>query len=134
MNIKLHHIGIAVKSISEASAEYSILGFQNETEIVHDKIRNINILFMISDGTRIELIEKADDMLPSPIDNCISPRQHHSIYHSCYIVDNLEASVKKFVARHYIILKEPEIAPALNEKRVVFLFHRNIGTIELLEQ
>ncbi len=41
--------------------------------------------------------------------------------------------MKKFEKLKYVIWEEPSIAPAIKDRRVVFLFNSQIGLIELLE-
>ena len=132
--MELHHFGIAVKSISKSVDIYRVLGYQPESELIYDESRNINILFMKNEVTRIELIEKSDSQLPSPIDTVLDKRSFHCIYHTCYSVQNLEQEISRLRKFNFVLVQEPAKAIALGERQVCFLFHTNIGIIELLEK
>ncbi len=131
--MKVHHLGIAVKSISTASAIYRKMGFLTDSELIEDNDRNINILFMSNNGMRIELIEKADYNLPSPIDRMLDKRTFHNMYHTCYEVEDLNQEIEKLKSERFILVDNPAAAVAFDGRKVCFLYNTNIGMIELLE-
>ena len=57
-----------------------------------------------------------------------------SPYHICYEVENIEASVEELKKSRWFPVKEPEIASAIENRRVVFLYSKNGGMIEFVEQ
>lgn len=81
-------------------------------------------------GGRIELIEpnKGSSMYS------LLRRYKNCPYHVCYSVRRMEDAVKKLESEHFIIIKEPEIAPCIENKRVCFLSGGGIEMIELLEE
>ncbi|MGE5455051.1 MAG: VOC family protein [Methylocystaceae bacterium] len=58
--MKIHHLGINVISLEQATAFYAQLGFYPEAEgPVELKSRGVKVLFLVNDqGTRLELVEK----------------------------------------------------------------------------
>lgn len=131
--MKIHHLGIAVKSISIVSEIYRKMGYLTDSELIEDNVRNINIIFMSNNGMKIELIEKADYSLPSPIDCMLDKRTFHNMYHTCYEVENLNQEIEKLKSEHFIVVDNPASAMAFDGRKVCFLYNTNIGMIELLE-
>lgn len=50
--------------------------------------------------------------------NGISP------YHICYKVDDMELTIKEQRKQKYLIVSNPKIACAINDKKVAFLYKR----------
>ena len=57
-----------------------------------------------------------------------------SPYHICYTVPSLEETVAQMRERRWVVTAPPEPAPALEGRRVAFLYHTHAGLIELLEE
>lgn len=55
-------------------------------------------------------------------------------YHICYECENLEEKIAKLTAGNFILIREPQIAPAIDNKRVAFLYSAAVGQIELVEK
>lgn len=128
--MKIHHIGYLVKSIKKALPEFFDLGYTQETEIVCDEIRQVDIVFLVKDGYRIELVASKDkDSATGDLHRKIG----NSPYHICYEVNNLEAEVTKLEEAGYMLTIAPQCAPAINSNRVVFMFNVAMGMIELVE-
>jgi len=128
--MKIHHIGYLVKSIKKALPEFLAIGYRQETDVILDETRNVEIVFLLKDMQRIELVSpKGKD---SAIGN-LHKKIGNSPYHICYEVDNLENTIDKLEADGYILSVEPQSAPAIDNKRVAFLFNTAIGLIEIVE-
>lgn len=58
--MKIHHLGISVISLEQATNFYAQLGFRPEGDgPVELKSRGVKVLFLVNDqGTRLELVEK----------------------------------------------------------------------------
>ena len=54
-------------------------------------------------------------------------------YHFCYEVENLDNAIKEMESQRYHVIQEPERAPCIEERRVAFMFHPNMGIVELVE-
>ncbi len=129
-SFRFHHIGIAVKSIEKTSAVYMEGGYA-KSGVTFDPIQNVNICWLSKEGMPlIELLEPVDDSSPvckTLEKNGVTP------YHTCYVVDDIDAAVLKLRKIKYVIFSKAEKAVAIQNSRVCFLFHRDVGLIELVE-
>ena len=128
--MKIHHIGYAVNSIEKSLKIFQILGFEKEGNVTHDKKRNVKIQFIRNDDIKFELIEPL--RTDSPVSKLLN--KNGSIpYHFCLICNNIDSTIKKLRREGFVLLNKKETAPAIDNRNVAFLFHKEIGLIELLE-
>lgn len=128
---KIHHIGYLVRNMEKAVDEFLELGFIVSQDMVYDKYRDIEIVFMEKDGYRIELVKpKTKDSVVYDLQKKIG----NAPYHICYEVDDLEKAVSELEGRRYVIYQEAHQATALQGRQVVFLMHGQIGLVELVEK
>ena len=135
--MKIDHIGYLVKDINRSIEVFKLLGFSQETDIITDDIadgdnnaRNVLLCFMNNETTRVELVSPIDEN--SDVYATIK-RQGEGPYHICYRVADLEESIAELKASGWLVLKRPAKALAFDFSRVVFLFKRGAGMIELVE-
>lgn len=128
--MKVHHVGYLVKRMDQAVHEFEQLGFVEEHKLVYDSIRKINIVFMKSGDYRIELVCPDKE---SPIYGLMK-RYKNSPYHICYECDDLQLQIQPLTETGCLVIQEPCIAPAINNRRVAFLMNSEIGMIELVEK
>lgn len=129
--LKIHHIGYLVKKIDKSIKAFESLGFRLTQDTMYDCFRKVNICFMEKDGYVIELI--------SPIGSesvvaGLLKKYKNSPYHICYESTNLAADLEALSSQGYVIIDTPTPAPAIKERKVVFLMHAALGMIELLEE
>ncbi|MBE5871820.1 MAG: lactoylglutathione lyase [Lachnospiraceae bacterium] len=129
--MKIHHIGYLVKSMEKAQKTFTELGYRIEQETVYDDYRQIDICFLEKDGYRIELV--CPGTATSVVAN-LRKKIGNAPYHICYETDDLEKAVEELKQKRFVICEEPHAAPALKDRRVVFLVHGQMGMIELLEK
>ncbi|GHT03280.1 peptide synthetase [Bacteroidia bacterium] len=130
-NAAFHHVGIAAKSIHSTSVPYTEAGY-HLTETVFDPIQNVKIAFLEKAGSpRLELVEPVDNT--SPVYNIIK-KVGVSAYHFCYEVENLPTAIETLEAKGFRVLVEPVPAIAFDNRKICFLYHLDVGLIELLEQ
>jgi len=55
-------------------------------------------------------------------------------YHICYLVDNIEQTIDRLKKEKFMVIQQPLQAIALENRKVAFLVHNDIGMIELLEK
>lgn len=134
MNLKMriHHIGYAVKNIEKSVEQFKILGFEKEGSIIYDETRNVNIIFMINENYRIELIESGNREKPSPIDGYLK-KKNGVPYHLCYETLDIEKEIERLLANKFILVEEPKEAIAIKNCKVAFLYSGEIGLLELVE-
>lgn len=130
MNLQIHHIGYLVKKIEKATKEFQKLGYQIQKDTVYDPIREANINFLEKDGYVVELISPATE---TSVVAGLMKRYKNSPYHICYISHDLNADLEALTSNGFTAIDTPTEAPALENKRVVFLMNPNMGMIELLE-
>jgi len=128
--MKIHHIGYAVPNIEKSLSTFEKLGYQQTSEIVFDEIRGVNIVFLKNGNEIVELV--APNGANSDVEKILK-KNGVTPYHICYEVENIESSVQELGKNGWFPIKEPEIAPAIGNRRVVFLFTKNAGMIELVE-
>lgn len=128
---RFHHIGVAVKSIEETSNIYMRGGYHCSSSIF-DPIQNVHICWLTKEGMpTVELIAPVDDK--SPINKTLE-KVGVSPYHFCYVVDKLENAVAELRKQKYIMVSKPAEAVAFCGSRVCFLYNKNVGLIELVEE
>lgn len=128
--MKIHHIGYLVKAIEEAEEKFANLGYLTIAPKVYDEIRKIEIVFLKKDGVVVELVSPVSE--DSPVASLIK-RVGNSPYHICYSSENFEEDIVKLRSEGWMKLGQPERAPALENKNVVFLIHSVVGMIEVLD-
>lgn len=128
--MKIHHIGYLVKDINKSIDSFSKLGFFLCGEITHDELRKSDICFLKNDNLLIELVS------PFSKDSIVYgllKTYKNAPYHICYSSNNIDLDCEYLVNNGYMIIQEKDIAPAIENKFVVFLFNPKIGIIELVE-
>ena len=128
--MKIHHIGYAVKSIEKSLSVFQLLGFAKEGNVTHDRKRNVKIQFIRNDDIRFELVEPISTN--SPVSKLLD-KNGSMPYHFCLFSNDIDLKIKILRKERFILLKNKETAPAIDNKSVVFLYHKEIGLIELLE-
>lgn len=130
--MKVHHIGYAVNSIEKALAELSALGFESSGEPVDDASRNVRILLLANGPHRVELVAPLDPERTSPVDGILAKRGPGP-YHICYEDSDLPGAVDRPKGLGFSLIQAPSYAPALDSD-VAFLFHRELGLVELVQE
>ena len=130
----ISHIGIAVPDILTAKRLYEQLGFVSEMEeSLGEENYGVRGLMMRQGAQRIELLEPLEKGKESPIDTYIEKRPY-KMYHLAYAVSDLDAQIKLLEKQRFLMINEPRISACMAGKRAVFMFHRNMGIIELVEE
>ncbi|BAZ25058.1 hypothetical protein NIES4073_59620 [Kalymmatonema gypsitolerans NIES-4073] len=129
--LALHHIGVAVPSISAGLNLYSAMGFEAATPIYHDPIQKVRVQFINSGSdVLIELVEPAET--DSPVSNFLKKRGS-GFHHLCYLVDDINSSCEYVREQGGIITCTPVPAVAFQGKHIAFVYWH--GTIiEFLER
>lgn len=129
--MRIHHVGYLTKKLENSRKRFYALGFTDEKSAMYDEIRDINISFLRNGAYRVELIEPASKA--SPMYELLK-RYTNTPYHFCYEVEDIDLKIKELAGAGYHILHAPEKAPCIDDKMVAFLYHPEIGIIELVEQ
>lgn len=126
----IHHIGYLVKKLGRARKAFEDLGYRVEQEVVRDEIRKVDILFLVKEGYRVELVSPCD---ASSVVTGLLGRTGNSPYHICYEVSDLDAEIARLRDSRYVVSSEPAPAPACKGERVAFMIHPFLGMVELLQ-
>lgn len=107
------------------------LGYRVQNDIVLDEIRNINIAFLSKDDVVVELVAANGT---NSVISSLHKKIGNAPYHICYECEKLCETISELENKGYMVVKTPEIAPAILGKKVAFLYNPLIGMIELVEK
>jgi len=128
--IRIHHTGYAVANLTDSAAEFLRLGYRKVGQQTVDSERNVVIQFMRNGDYLVELIAPLNDKAPvKGILRKVGPTP----YHICYEADDLDSEVEKLSGDGYLVVERQAPAPAIRDRRVAFLFKKDLGLIELVE-
>ena len=130
LNLKIHHIGYLVRKKDAARAAFEDLGYRVRADWVRDESRGIDISFIEKDGTCIELVS------PYRKDSDVSgllQRMKNTPYHICYLSAHFTEDLSALREMGYLPITEKAPAPALENRKVVFLLHPALGMIEVID-
>lgn len=130
-SFEFHHIGVVVADIDATAAHYVRAGYE-KSESVFDPIQNVSLCFLRKAGMpTVELIFPVDETSPAAR---ILKKVGVSPYHCCYLVKDIDAAVRELEAMDYVAKFAPVEACALENRKITFLYNRDVGLIELLEK
>lgn len=130
--MKVHHYGLATKSIEKSVKNFLILGYKDCSEIIFDPLQGVNLIFLKNENDHlIELVEPVNDK--NPIASILS-KVGSTLYHICYEVDNFNVKIEELKKLRFIQVIKPTPAVAFNGRRICFLYNPHVGLIELLEK
>lgn len=126
--LKVHHLGIACKSIEKSLDNYK--AYKTSNEFI-DTSQKVKILFLYLESfPTLELIEPLSK--DSPVD-AILIKNDEVTYHTCYEVNDIESCIQSLKEENFIQVTEIIKAPALDNKNICFMFNTSVGLIELVE-
>lgn len=129
MQVGFHHVGVACENIDATAAKYEELGYKRG-ETILDSLQNVNICFLTHPKMPcVELLAPVDEN--SPVVQILK-RNGTTPYHFCYTVDDIEVAIKEFRKDRYMVVSKPKQACAIGDVRVAFMFHKDMGLIELV--
>lgn len=129
--MKLHHVGILVNDLDKASSVLAGLCGIEQSDATLDEYRKIQIKWAKMDGGRLELIKS--DAPDSAVAGLLK-RNGVGPYHICCESEEpLEDTIQRLKSSGFIVISKPQPAPAIDGRRVAFLYNRQIGIIEILE-
>lgn len=124
--MKLHHLGIACSDIQETLRQVqSIFRVTGCSEITHDRKQNADLCMVyIEDSLPLELITGP------VVQNLV--RKGIMLYHTCWEVGDIEATLVRMCDVGWRVISEPKQAILFDSRRVAFLI-TPVGLVELLE-
>lgn len=133
MDMKIHHLGYAVSSIEKSIPVFEILGWKTSGGTTDDVLRKVRIAFLEKDGQLLELVAPLGD--DSPVHQAL--KQNKGVptpYHICYEVASLDAVRAELKQKGFMPFIPAAPAPAIENRRVEWLFALHLGIIELIER
>jgi len=130
MKLRIHHIGYAVSSIENSIQKFEELGYKTVVEIIRDVYRKVKILFLENTGIYVELIEQTRE--DSPVKSLIE-KNEPGTYHICYETERLDETANQLRNQGFRQITSLSAAPAIDDPRVIFMYSKECGLIELLE-
>ena len=123
----IHHIGIVVTDINKSIDIYDKMGFELEDNIVIDYVQKNRIAFLKTGYClKFELIEPLNE--ESSVYNF-----GQGYHHVCYEAEPGEDIIQNFKnMRIGKIFTQPIVAPALNNRKVIFACLQNGTFIEFI--
>ncbi len=131
--MKINHIGVAVEDIHSACCEYEKLGFVKEGDVFVDIERKIQVQYIQNDMLRLELVAPISKEEPSPVDRFIGTGKSYVMYHVCYEVEDIDASIIEYKQKGYFLMEGPQCSNAMGGYRTAYLFQKFVGLVELVE-
>jgi methylmalonyl-CoA/ethylmalonyl-CoA epimerase len=125
-----HHVGIVTSDMKKTCEFYKGLGYQ-EVLSVEDPLQEAHIILLkAGTGPMVELIAPSS---PESQVNSWVKRITAGAYHTCYECQNIEKAIENFQAEGLTMVSEIVPAVAFENRRIVFLWGKQTGLIELVE-
>ncbi|MCX8130478.1 MAG: VOC family protein [Clostridia bacterium] len=131
IKFKIHHVGCAVKNISEALKYYvGILGFKVVEDAFEVPSQKVKVCFIdVGNGTLIELVEGISE--DSPVKKILE-QPGGGVYHACYEVEDLEKAVSYLCNNKFLKYRRSEIR---NERyRALYMVTPDDQLLELIQK
>lgn len=129
--ISINHIGYAVRDINKTAQLYLNAGWSLST-IYEEEVQRTKIAFLTKEGfPTIELVAPLHEDEPSPVDNFLS-KIGPTTYHVCYDVDDIEEAVEDLFDEGFKPLFMPVESVAMDNHQICYLYHVDVGLIELV--
>ncbi|MFM2290707.1 MAG: hypothetical protein RIS29_520 [Bacteroidota bacterium] len=124
-----HHIGYATRSISKTADFFIQIGYRL-SDLVYDEKQRVTIAFLSrEDSPLIELVELVDEL--SPVAGVLK-KNGVTPYHVCYQVEDIYKAIVDLKKLRFVLLFEPVEAIALENRLICYLYHKEVGLIEIL--
>ena len=129
--MKLHHIGIEVRSIDlQASRCAARFGWRPASDVVHDPIQRADVQFWTDGSVSYEFIQPAGE--DSPVRRAL--KTGGGLAHLCFEVGDIHAAVNDAERQGAIVVCSPVPAVAFDQRPIAFLFFRGLGLVEFVEE
>ncbi len=129
--IEMDHIGYAVKDIEKSAALYVAAGWEL-SPIYEEQLQHTKIAFLKKKGmTTIELVSPLEGV--SPVDNILRA-QGVAPYHVCYVVEDVWEAVEDLYEEGFKPLFMPVESVAMENRKICYLYHLDVGYIEIVER
>ena len=127
MLLRFHHIGVACKNMQDAIVFVeNTFNIQKKSKIIYLENQGVDVCLLTNDDkTNIELVSG------KTIESFVKKKQ--LLYHSCWVVRNIDIAISSFCDNGSTLISEPKPSLLFNNRKVAFLY-TDIGILELLEE
>jgi methylmalonyl-CoA/ethylmalonyl-CoA epimerase len=133
MDLRLHHIGIAVRDIVRATEDHlRRLGCRPVGEKVHDPVQTAMIQFLSVPGDPVLIELVAPDGPKSTLAAAV--KRSVGINHLCYSTDDIEAACEFLREDGMVVIQDPTPAVAFGGRRIAWLMGEEWYLTELVER
>ena len=126
----VHHLGYLVKDINKARQAFAALGFACVSEPFYDTDEDAELQFLRNGSCTVELVSPRSER--SSVWELMK-RQKNAPYHLCYETADFDAHREMLEASGFLRVGDVRRAPAMENRRICFLYGAAVGLIELLE-
>lgn len=127
----VNHVGYAVRDIPKTAQIYINAGWEL-SPVFEEEIQRTKIAFLSKEGfPTIELVAPLIEGEKSPVDNFLQ-KIGSTTYHICYDVDDIEEAVEDLFDEGFKPLFEPVASVAMDGHQICYLYHVDVGLIELV--
>lgn len=133
INLDFHHLGLATSNLNSTLKILKSLGYNVDSIKINKAFNVRNAICKSSKMPKIEVISKIKGS-KSPIDNLLK-KQSNSIYHICYMSNNLNDTLKSFKKNKidYTRVSNPEFSP-FEGVYSSFFYISGIGLVEIMDR
>jgi methylmalonyl-CoA/ethylmalonyl-CoA epimerase len=130
--MRLHHVGIAVKSIAKQAEQYhQTFGIALTSEIIEDEIQKVRVAFaQVGEDVFVEFVEPLND--DSPVMRLL--KQGGGLYHVCYLVPDLQAAIEQVRQEGGLLISGPSPARAFGGRHIAWVYGPDRSLVEFLEE
>lgn len=133
MTLRLHHLGMLVKDIAAAAANYvQSFGYEVKSEIIHDPVQTAYVQFLKLPGDAVYVEFVSPDRPDSRLSNSLN--KGGGLNHICYSTEDIEADFRTLRACGLFSLQAPVAAAAFRGRRIAWLMGKDQIPIELVEK
>jgi methylmalonyl-CoA/ethylmalonyl-CoA epimerase len=128
----VHHVGVAVRDLSEAITTCrTLFEYELTSGPFNDPTQNVSVCFLSRGGgdTVLELVSPLGPN--SPIDQTL--KKGGGVYHICYEVPDLEAAIHHLTDHGSFLLSGPVPAVAFEMRGIAWLFTELGLLVELVQ-
>jgi methylmalonyl-CoA/ethylmalonyl-CoA epimerase len=127
-----HHIGVAVQDIQKAIPVFrDLFGYKLTSGPFDDPIQKVTVCFL-SRGDGDMAIELVAPLGPdSPVNGTL--KRGSGVYHVCYQVPDIRASIKQLTGKGCLLISGPDPAVAFDRREIAWLMTEARLLVELVE-
>lgn len=128
----LHHVGLLVRDIPQATPFYVRVGYEVKSDVIHDPIQTAYVQFLRLPADQVYLELISPDGPQSKLHNAM--QKGGGLNHLCYWTEDMPASCLWFRETGCFPISEPVPAVAFGGRRVAWFRGADRLLIELVER